>query len=57
LALAEAARIAERTKDSYDPELDGSNDLIDHVTLEVSLAVLAELKTAGYLTPPDPGVT
>jgi len=52
LALAVAERIAERTKNSYDPEIDGSSDLINDVTREVSLAVLAELKGAGYLTSP-----
>jgi len=57
LALAAAERVGYCNKGRFGPSVDGSHLLVDQVARDVSLAVVAELKGAGYLTPPDPGVT
>ena len=57
LALTVAQQVATSAKCPSDPEGDSSVDVVDQVARDVSLAVVAALKTAGYLTPPTPGVT
>jgi len=57
LALAVAERVFSAAKGGSTPAVDCSHDLAHRLARDVSLAVVAELKTAGYLTPPTPGVT
>ena len=49
LALAVADRVANATDDSSDDGVNGNCNLIHRVAREVSLAVVTEFKTVGYL--------
>ena len=48
-ALAVADRVANATDDSSDDGVNGNCNLIHRVAREVSLAVVTEFKTVGYL--------
>jgi len=58
LAKAVADRVVNTADGLFDdPSDESARSLARRVAMEVSRAVVAELKEAGYLTPPDPGVT